>query len=66
MTVACKTIDLYNVPSGKTITNDIEAEHKKRDWKGEQTCCGHKTSALAALNMQEDVYIGWGNALYAR
>ena len=33
MTVACKTIDLYNVPSGKTITNDIEAEHKKRDWK---------------------------------
>ena len=33
MTVACKTIDLYNVPSGKTITNDIEAEHKKRDWE---------------------------------
>ena len=33
MAIACKTINLFDVPSGKKIKGDIEAEHKSRDWK---------------------------------
>ena len=33
MATPCKRINLFDVPSGKKIRSDIEAEHKSRDWK---------------------------------
>tara|TARA_R100000030_G_scaffold37901_1_gene28451 strand:- start:1161 stop:4427 length:3267 start_codon:yes stop_codon:yes gene_type:complete len=33
MATPCKTINLFDVPTGKQITARIEEEHKSRDWK---------------------------------